>query len=272
MKSKLEMNMHSRRSLTDSVAREQITALSDFGGGLMRPDKCGEVEPIRTPFDPADISEPIRWLAQPHGEFFYRKGRPVHVSGQMWNHTHPPTARFPSPLFTNYWTGQFDGKWANRVGIEKIEDFVSEMFRVTGSDFGFLTSEIDLNAKNTAPPIVSYKGLDPACGVPGLYWINFFSDEYAEWLGLRELPTELAISKELADSGLSLKFCESPDVCRSLEVLQKQRAAIEWLGPQRFFDIRFPDRKLEVPNWDKVPPAPRNRHTGNEVPRAKGTA
>jgi hypothetical protein len=120
MKNELAMKLFSRRFLTESVAREQIIALSNFGGGLMRPDKCNEVEPIRTPFDPADISRPVSWLAKPHGEFFYKKGRPTHVSGEMWNRTRPATARFPSPLFSNYWTGRFDVKWANQVGIEKV--------------------------------------------------------------------------------------------------------------------------------------------------------
>ena len=219
----------------------------------MRPDRCSEVDPIRTSFDPADIREPINWLVPPGGEFFYKKGRPVHVSGQMWNLAHEPDSRFPSPLFTNKWTGQFDGRWIRKVGIEKVENFVSEMFRVTASDFALLTTEVDLTAKNTAPPIVSYKGLDPATGVPGLYWINLFSDPYARWLGVRELPEELATMDELAGGGVRLKFCESPDNCRSLEVLQKQRAAIEWLGSQRFFDTRFPDRQQEVPDWNSLP-------------------
>jgi hypothetical protein len=249
MKNELDMKLLSRRSLTEAVAKKQITALNDFAEGLMRPDKCSEFEPIRTPFDPADISKPVQWLAKPHGAFFYRKGRPAHVSGQMWNLTHSPAARFPSPLFTNYWTGQFDGNWAKRVGIGKVEGFVLEMFRVTGSDFGFLTSEVDVNAKNRPANSFSYKGVDPATGVPGLYWINFFSNEYAIWLALRELPKELATLKELDGGGVSLKFCESALDCRSLEVLQKQRAAVEWLGPQRFFDIRFPDRKAETPDW-----------------------
>ena len=68
------MALFSRRFLTESVAREQITALSEFAGGLMRPDKCNEVESIRPLFDPSDISAPIRWLAQPHGEFFISRG------------------------------------------------------------------------------------------------------------------------------------------------------------------------------------------------------
>jgi hypothetical protein len=250
MKNELAMRLFSRRCLTESVAREQIAALSDFGGGLMRPDKCSEYEPIKTPFDPADIREPIRWLAKPHGEFFYRKGRPAHVTGEMWNLTHSPAARFPSPLFTNYWTGDIDGKWAHRVGLEKVEDFLTEMFRVTASDFSLLTTEVDLKAKNRPVDSYSYKGLNLEIGVPGLYWINFFSDEYADWLGLRDLPIELAVLKKLGTGGVSLKFCESPEDCRSLEVLQKQRTAIDWLGSQRFFDVRFPDRKLEVPNWD----------------------
>jgi hypothetical protein len=253
MKNELAMVLRSRRTLTQSVAREQITALSEFGDGLMRPDKCSEFEPIRTPFDPADISKPIQWLAKPHGEFFYRKGRPVYASGEMWNLTHSPTARFPSPLFTSKWTGSFDGKWVGRIGVEKVEAFVVEMFRVTGSDFGLLTSEIDLKAKNTIATSLSYKGLDPARGVPGLYWINFFSDAYADWLSLRELPRELAVLEKLAGGGVLLRFCESPDDCRGLEVLEKQRASMEWLGPQRFFDNRFPDRKLEAPDWDKLP-------------------
>src|SRR5215469_25456 len=139
MKNELDMGLFSRRTLTESVAREQITALSDFGGGLMRPDKCREFEPIRTPFDPADISQPVHWLTKTGGEFLYQKGRPTQVSGGIRNYTSPPTARLPSPPFTNCCRGEFDGEWAHQVGIERIEDFVTEMFRVTGSDFGFLT-------------------------------------------------------------------------------------------------------------------------------------
>jgi hypothetical protein len=127
------------------------------------------------------------------------------------------------------------------------------MFLITGSDFGILTTEVDLIAKNRPENSFSYTGLDLESGVPGLYWINFFSDEYAAWLGLNNLPKEAAVLKSLVGGGVLLKFCESPDDCRSLEILQKQQVAIEWLGRQKFFDIRFPDRKLDVPNWDHMP-------------------
>jgi hypothetical protein len=253
MKSELEMTLSSRRSLTESVAREQIAALSEFAHGLMRPDKVSEFEPIKTPFDPADLSGPVQWLAKPHGEFLYRQGRPIHLSGEMWNRTLPPTSRFASPPFSNYWTGRFDGRWAVHTGIEKVEDFVSEMFRVTGSDFALLTTGADRKAKNQGPMSHSYQGFDLALGVPGLYWINLFSDDLAGWLGLSTIPEELAALKRLECGGWLLKFCESPDHCRDVDVLQKQRAVIEWLGAGKFFDIRRPDRKLDTPDWAHTP-------------------
>lgn len=253
MKNELQMTLSSRRPLTESFAREQIAALSEYGGGLMRPDKASEFEPIRSPFDPADLSGPVRWLAKPFGEFLYRKGRPVYLEGAMWNRTMPPTSRFPSPLFSNYWTGSFDGKWAERIGMQKVEDFLSEMFRMTGADFALLTPAVDRKAKNQGPMSFSYQGVDLELGVPGLYWINLFSDYLAGWLGLNTIPKELAALTRLPCGGWLLKFCESPDRCRDIDVLQKQRVAIEWLGEEKFFDIRFPDRKLKTPDWSSAP-------------------
>lgn len=252
MKNELEMTLSSRRPLTESFAREQITALSEFGGGLMRPDKASEFEPIKAPFDPADLSGPVQWLAKPHGEFLYRKGSPIHLSGEMWNRTLPPSSSFPSPLFSNYWTGRCNGEWAERIGMQNVENFLSEMFRITGSDFALLTPAVDRKAKNQGPMSHSYQGFDLALGVPGLYWINLFSDDLAGWLGLNTIPKELATLKHLVGGGWLLKFCESPAQCRDIDVLQKQRAAIEWLGAERFFDIRFPDRKLEAPDWNSA--------------------
>jgi hypothetical protein len=253
MKNELAMVLFSRRSLTESAAREQIAALRDFGGGLMCPDTCSEFEPIKTVFDRADISGPIRWLAKPHGEFLYKKGHPLHMSGEMWNKTHPSTARFPSPLFSNYWTGRFDGNWAAQVGIDRVEEFVSEMFRVTCSDFALLTTEIDLKAKNSVASSYSYKGLDLGLGVPGLYWMNLFSNDLANWLGLSGISGELAQSRNIAGNGVLLTFGDSPEHCRDDEILQRQRATIDWLGPAKFFDIRLPDRALDTPDWDRMP-------------------
>lgn len=275
MRNELAMRLFSRRPLTPHAAKDQIAALSNLCKGLMRPEKCSQFEPIRNPFNHSDIGEPIRWLSAPAGSFMYRKGRPTVVTGVMWNLSSPdlserdntgkPIRRlyppFPPPAFVNYWTADFDGTWANRVGIEIIASFASAAFDVSGADFGLLTTLADLNAKNylmiQEGPVqsMSYKGLDPARGVPGLYWTNFFSREFAKWLGLGGLLEDLATMKSLAGGGTLLQFGESASDCGTPETLVGQRLAIEALGPQKFFDIRFPDRNLDAPNWGRaVPP------------------
>jgi hypothetical protein len=253
MKNELEMTLSSRRLLTEAVVREQITALCEFADGLMRPDRASEIEPIKAPFFLADLDDAVQWLAKPLGQFLYRQGNPIRLAGKMWNRTLPPALPFPSPPFSNYWTGRFDGKWASRVGNEIVVNFVSEMFRVTGSDFALLTTGTDRKFKNQGLMSHSYQGHDLALGVPGLYWINLFSDDLAEWLGLSTLPKELGALTPLACGGWLLRFSESPEQSSDFDVLQKQRAAIEWLGVQKFFDIRCPDRKLETPDWKHMP-------------------
>ena len=109
MKNTLVFALSSRQSLTEAMARRQISTLVNFDGGIVCPDKWGTFEPLKTPFDAEDIDIPVQGLAKPQGDFFYRKGKPIHLSGEIYNRTHPPTARFPSPLFTIYWVGRFEG-------------------------------------------------------------------------------------------------------------------------------------------------------------------
>jgi hypothetical protein len=253
MRNTLVFALSSRQSLTEAIARRQISTLVNFDGGIVCPDKWGTFEPLKTAFDAGDIDIPAQGLAKPHGDFCYRKGKPIDLSGEIYNRTHPPTARFPSPLFTIYWVGRFEGRWVDRVGIRRAQECVCEMFRVSGADFGFLTTEADMKAKNTREPVLSYQGLTLDSGIPGLYWINLFGEGLAEWLGIRSFPKELAASRELAGGGVLLEFCESPGECRDIEVIQRQRTTIEWLGSEKFFDVRFPSRSATLPDWECIP-------------------
>lgn len=271
MKDQMAIRLFSRQELVEEIAERQIAVLSNGGAGLMRPDKCSRFEPIRTLFDPSKIDEAVTWLSAPAGRFMYRKGRPANLTGVMWNRSNPElwerstrgkpiqrmSPKFPPPLFINYWTADFDSKWAVSIGLQKIIDLAVGMFEESGSDFGILTTLADLNAKNidrseTAASI-SYQGLEPAHGLPGLYWINLFSAPLASWLKLRTIPTNLAKMKSLGRSGVLLQFGTSPSECRSNEVLEQQQDVIAQLGPKRFFDIRSSSRKLEAPPWNDLP-------------------
>ena len=105
----------------------------------------------------------------------------------------------------------------------------------------------DLNRKNYLVRQVgngqamSYEGLDPAHGVPGLYWITLFSRSFASWLGIRKSITGSGLISEIP-AGFMLRFSETPDSCQSEETLNVQKCLISELGERRFFDIHRPLR------------------------------
>jgi hypothetical protein len=260
MKPELAMRLFSRQTLTSPQAERQINALGSFRNGLFCPDKCSAFEPISNGFTPPNITEPVRWLSRPSGTFMYRQKSPAKVTGVMWNLSRPDLCdtdksgrrtklapRHPQRLFSNYWTADFDGLWVKKVGLDTTLSFVSEMFAVSGSDFGLFTALEDLNRKNYLVRQVgngqamSYEGLDPAHGVPGLYWITLFSRSFASWLGIRKSITSSGLISEIP-AGFMLRFSETPDSCQSEETLNVQKCLISELGERRFFDIHRPLR------------------------------
>jgi len=269
MKNEIVMQLFSRRVLTEQIASSQIRALSDFEDGLMRPEKCDLHEPIRMAFNADDLREPVRWLTHPSAWFMYKKGKPTNIlgwiknemPGEVWVSEGPgkPSRLAPrraQPIFVNNWTSYFDGTWSKKIGIEKVRKFSVEMFRASESEFGFLTTSSDLDAKNYLiteqefTKSVGYEGLDPEHGMPGLYWITIFGPRLVSWLGAEALTSGPGLAEQLESGAILLQFGESPDDCRSSKVLDEQRRTIERLGEMKFFDIRFPNRKLESPNWD----------------------
>jgi hypothetical protein len=245
----LKVCLFSRRVLARDVAHEQLTFLSEFEGGLLRPDKWDIYEPIKRAFDNGQIALAADELSKPHGTFLFKKGRPRVMEGSAWNLTHPPTARFPGPLFSTRWFTSFSGRWATRIALQTLERFATEMLVLTQADFGFVTTTADLKAKNTDSTHLSYQGFDLGKGLPGLYWLNFFSEELANWLRITELPSEIAHCDLLTNGRVCLRFCTSPDACREPDVLNRQKMAIQSMGVQRFFDINRLDDQLESYPW-----------------------
>ncbi len=173
MLDELTLCLFSRRVLARDVAQEQLTLLSEFEGGLVRPDKWDLYEPVKRTFDGGQIALAADELSKRHGTFLFRKGRPRAIDGSAWNLTQPPSARFPAPLFSTRWFISFSGRWATRIGVDTIERFATEMFTLAQAEFGFVTTTADLKAKNTDSVHLSYQGLDLKKGLPGLYWLIF---------------------------------------------------------------------------------------------------
>jgi hypothetical protein len=256
MKNEIVVRLFSTRIITPQLASEEIRALSDFEQGLFRPEKFGEVEPLRRVFDPANIAEGVRGRSKPHGAFIYEQGSPARILGIIWNlyspvrmlddHSGGVVPSHPPPLFCSHWTFDFDGGWVKSVGLDKVVGFTRAMFNLSNADFGFLTSLDDLMAKNYINGMTR-QGLDPALAVPGLYWLNLFSPRYAAWLNLDRLPDGIGSKCQLPDNCVELRLGANPDTLRDPDVVEMQGRAIQIIGEDRFFDIRRPNRQLRVP-------------------------
>ena len=263
MKNTLKMHLYSLYGMTPESARIQIEALSNFGEGIFRPERCDTAEPLREKFDPSNISEPIRWLIQPSADFKFKRSKPRKIEGYISNrhfaqiltrHTKrgpliPKIPKFPEPIFLTSWTMWLDWDYLRTLGPSTLKQFAVEMFLVSRSEYGFLTSESDHKAKNflvkqlpSGATSSQFVGTDPECGIPGLYWLNLFGPRYTAWLR-PQIETVPGVVKAIGGGGISLRFGGSPDEAEAVDVLADEKEAIRILGPEKFFDLRQPDRK-----------------------------
>ncbi len=259
----LKMQLYSESEVTADSARRQIEALSSFENAVFRPQKCDTSEPLKELFDPSDISEPIRWLTQPGADFKFKSTKPFKTEGFISNRHYPPMwtrekpngplvpvkPKHPEPHFLTSWTMWIDSSALRKLGADLLTHFVMEMFASSRAEYGFLTSESDHEAKNflvkqlpSGATSSKFVGTDPECGIPGLYWLNLFGPRYTAWLR-PQIEIVPGVMKAIGGGGISLRFGSSPDEAEAVDVLTDEKEAIRILGPEKFFDVRQPERK-----------------------------
>lgn len=269
----LTMELYSRRLLDADFAGRQLRGLALFGDGVFRPERCDVYEPLREKFDLDDLSKPIRWLVQPGGEFKFKRNRPLRIQGYISNKLFPQMRgrahraaewedfkpSVPEPLFCTQWAVWIDSAAAQEKGAEFLRCFLTEMFRTSEADYGFLTTESDHKAKNflvqrdSEGTVEKFVGDDPEKGLPGLYWLNVFGRVYVDWFGrerIKQVPATLI--QENPEGSVLLQFGDMPADSETPEVRRRQQAAIGILGEEAFFDITQPDRTLAIPPWARV--------------------
>ena len=267
MKNTIIMELYSAEEVTPESARLQIHALSNFNEGIFRPEQCDTAEPLRERFDPSDISEPIRWLTQLGADFKFKRLKPRRIEGYIsnrhfaqtwtketkrgpWVHTVP---KVPEPLFLTSWTIWFDWDYLRTVGSNTLQRFAVEMFLVSRSEYGFMTSESDHKSKNflirglpSGATSSMFVGTNPQYGIPGLYWLNLYGPQYAAWLGPQIAAVPGAV-KPIGNGSISIQFGDSPEGAETQDVLTREREAVTLLGWEKFFDVRQPERKPVSP-------------------------
>ena len=263
------LGLFSRRKLDRSAAAETLTFLVEYGRGIFRPHECGVYEPFEL-FELSAFERYVGWLVNPGGEFGFRRStQPFSEEGHISNLSFPeilvgvetspelkPLPSIPPPVFCRRWNMQLGTEIIGLRGPVFMKELLCDACRVAHADYGFVAADEDYRAKHfhsvrqSNSEIQQYIGDDPEHGIPGLYWINFFGPMYVEYFGRERLAT-LANHAETffsPDGAMCLRFGGRPEESLEPRALDQQQVAIRILGETAFFDIRQPERVLEVPS------------------------
>jgi hypothetical protein len=263
----LLLRLFSRKLLDRDAASAALAFLLEYGSGILQPQECGVYEPFEA-FDSSLLGRYVEWLIRPGGEFGFRRGGPPFaVEGRISNLLFPemvveaedspaqllPAA--PSPPFCSSWSVRFTSFPTTSSEVDFARKFFIDACRQADADYGFAADSEDFRAKHfisireSNSEVQQYVGEDPATGVPGLYWLNFFGLSYIDFFGKDKLARSAALAEvaALPKGGFLLQFGRRPEDSIAESVLEQQREAIAALGEAAFFDIRRPGRNLSVP-------------------------
>jgi hypothetical protein len=78
------------KTLRSELSENILEFISTYDSGFLKPDKCNAYEPINKPFDEDELSEPISWLSQPGGAFYFKRIKNFKIDGAIENHRFAP--------------------------------------------------------------------------------------------------------------------------------------------------------------------------------------
>src|SRR4051812_45876699 len=100
----LLLKIFSREPLDRDAAQKALAFLVEYGEGVLRPHECGVYEPFE-PFQPSALEQYVGWLANPGGEFCFRRGsEPCPLQGCISNLVLSEVATAPPPTLCTRWS------------------------------------------------------------------------------------------------------------------------------------------------------------------------
>ncbi len=251
----LMLKLFSRKRLDREAAQKALAFLVEYCEGVLRPHECGVYEPFE-PFEHAELERYVEWLANPGGEFCFRRpSEPFPLQGCISNLLLSEVATVPPPTLCTRWSLRMGSRVIACKSPEFIKQLLCDACRTAGADYGFVATDLDyrtkhfLSVREGVSEVQQYIGDNPEQGIPGLYWMNFFGPVYVDYFGKQTLA---ALSDHtqplfLDDGALYLRFGRLPGESQAAATLDHQRAVIEIFGETVFFDRLHPERRLEVP-------------------------
>jgi hypothetical protein len=251
----LLLKLFSRKPLGRDAAQKALAFLFEYGEGVLRPRDCGVYEPFER-FQPAALEQYVGWLANPGGEFcFRRSSEPFPLQGCISNLLLSEVATVPPPTLCTRWSMRIGSSVIASNGSEFIKQLLCDACRTARADYGFVSTDHDyrtkhfLSVQEGVSEVQQYIGDNPEHGIPGLYWMNYFGPVYVDYFA-KETVAALSDHTEtlLLDNGaVCLRFGKLPDESHAAATLDLQQAVIRILGDAAFFDRHYPERELDVP-------------------------
>ncbi len=207
-------------------------------GAPFVPTHYGEVEPVRTPFDPDAVLTPARVLSDRPRDLFLKRSRPAMEASLTW---------MVNRQRSWIWTVRLTAAWLKPAtcGPERLAKFFMDLCAGFPPVFAFCATNADLARKHTlhSPTTGDDLGmrgmiLNPGEGLPGVYWLTFFGPELVSFFGKdRLLALDVHQIFDCGASGVGILLQGSPDAGTpgSREGLESRVLAA--LGKEYFFDI-----------------------------------
>ena len=247
-------------------SKRLLRFIADYDNGFFCPEKCDVYEPVREIFDPDNLRDPVRWLSQTSGMVMFKKSKLFRYEGFVENRRFPnfwvagnekPEPRSADPIFLTEWCLWLRVKLLKLKSIEYVRRFFIELALVSEADFGFMTMQEDHEKKNYLitkedGQIVSQRfvGDNLEVCLPGVYWGNIFGKLYVDWFGEKKFLTLPCYLKEKLPGGSY--YVQSSDDLYYFDkpkAINHDKAIRKHLNARAFFDIRYPKRRCDVPDY-----------------------
>lgn len=158
-----------QRTLENELAEKLVRFICTYDNGFFKPDKCNAYEPIREPFNEHNLTDPIRWLSQPGGAFYFKKLRGSQIEGAIENHQFSPIwdsdddknilkPKVAEPVYKGEIRLFFDERIIKVKGVEYWNQFIVTLCEISKASRGFLitTNEsCDINQVNEKQIFIS---------------------------------------------------------------------------------------------------------------------
>jgi hypothetical protein len=166
----------STRNLNSELAIKILSFLVAYDSGFLKPDKCNAYEPIKEDFNENNLTDPIRWLSQPGGAFYFKKIKGLKLEGIIENHRFAPIweegelmkPKVSEPLYLTEVKFFFDEQTLKQKGLYYWIDLLENLSKTIDSNFGVLTTEKNFERETIPFSVDANKVLSD------IYWLKYF--------------------------------------------------------------------------------------------------